>query len=74
MLAAPAGSTGSRHFSLVAGRFCVELPAVLAAPAGSTGSGTWAAVAVHGLSCSTARGVFPDQGLNPCLLHWQVDS
>ena len=36
--------------------------------------GTWAAVAVHGLSCSIAHGVFPDQGLNPCLLHWQVGS
>ena len=26
------------------------------------------------LSCSTACGVFPDQGLNPWPLHWQVDS
>ena len=26
------------------------------------------------LSCSVACGVFPDQGLNPCLLHWQADS
>ena len=25
------------------------------------------------LSCSTAYGIFPDQGSNPCLLHWQVD-
>ena len=24
--------------------------------------------------CSMACGIFPDQGLNPCLLHWQVDS
>ena len=31
-------------------------------------------VAEHGLSCSTACGIFPDQGLNPCPLHWQVDS
>ena len=23
---------------------------------------------VHGLSCSTACGIFPDQGWNPCLL------
>ena len=30
--------------------------------------------AVHRLSCSEARGIFPDQGLNPCLLHWQVTS
>ena len=31
-------------------------------------------VVVHGLSCSTACGIFLDQGSNPCLLHWQVDS
>ena len=29
---------------------------------------------VHGLNCSEACGIFPDQGSNPCLLHWQVDS
>ena len=28
---------------------------------------------VHRLSCSVACGVFLDQGLNPCLLHWQED-
>ena len=28
----------------------------------------------HGLSCSVARGIFPDQGSNWCLLNWQVDS
>ena len=28
----------------------------------------------HGLSCSKACGIFLDQGLNPCLLHWQADS
>ena len=28
----------------------------------------------HRLSCSLAYGIFPDQGLNPCLLHWEVDS
>ena len=27
-----------------------------------------------GLSCSTARGIFLDQGSNLCILHWQVDS
>ena len=31
-------------------------------------------VVVHGLSCSAACGIFPDQGLNPCPLHWQADS
>ena len=46
----------------------------------STGSGvckasscrlqsTGSVVVVHGLS-----GIFLDQGLNPCLLHWQADS
>ena len=31
-------------------------------------------VVVHGLSCSAAGGIFPDQGSNLCPLHWQVDS
>ena len=31
-------------------------------------------VVAHGLNCSTVCGVFPDQGLNPRPLHWQVDS
>ena len=36
----------------------------------STGS----VIVAHGPSCSAARGIFPDQGLNPCPLHWQADS
>ena len=31
-------------------------------------------VVAHGPSCSTACGILPDQGLNPCPLHWQADS
>ena len=31
-------------------------------------------VVVHGLSCSTVCGIFPDQGLNLSLLCWQADS
>ena len=31
-------------------------------------------VVAHGLSCSTACGIFPDQDLNLCLLHRQVNS
>ena len=31
-------------------------------------------VMAHGLSCSAACGIFPDQGSNPCPLHWQADS
>ena len=36
--------------------------------------GTGLTVMVHGLCCSVAYGIFPDQGSNPCLLHSQVDS
>ena len=31
-------------------------------------------VVAQGLCFSSACGVFPDQGSNPCLLHWWVDS
>ena len=31
-------------------------------------------VVVHGLSCSLACGIFPNQGSNPCSLRWQADS
>ena len=31
-------------------------------------------IVVHGLSCSAACGIFPDQGSNPGPLHWQADS
>ena len=45
-------------------------------------SGLWASavqhagpvVVAHGLSCSTAHGIFPDQGWNLCTLRWQADS
>ena len=41
----------------------------------STGSRRAGSVIVaHGPSCSTARGIFPEQGSNPCPLHWQADS
>ena len=41
----------------------------------STGSRHAGSVVVaHGPSCSAACGIFPDQGLNPCPLHWQADS
>ena len=41
----------------------------------STGSRRAGSVIVaHRPSCSTACGIFPDQGSNPCLLHWQADS
>ena len=31
-------------------------------------------VAEHGLSCSVAREIFPDQESSPCPRHWQADS
>ena len=41
----------------------------------STGSRHAGSVIVaHGPSCSAARGILPDQGSNPCPLHWQADS
>ena len=44
-------------------------------PLRSTGSRrTGSAVVAHGPSCSAACGILPDQGSNPCPLHWQADS
>ena len=41
----------------------------------STGSRRAGSVIVgHGPSYSAACGIFPDQGSNPCPLHWQADS
>ena len=41
----------------------------------STGSRRAGSVVVaHKPGCSVACGIFPDQGLNPCPLHWQADS
>ena len=31
-------------------------------------------IVAQGLSCSDACGIFPDQGLNPCPLHYQANS
>ena len=44
-------------------------------PLWSTGSRRAGSVTVaHGPSRSAARGILPDQGSNPCPLHWQADS
>ena len=41
----------------------------------STGSRRAGSVVVaHGPSCSAACRILPDQGSNPCPLHWQADS
>ena len=54
------GTSGFRHMG-----FSVVAPGLK-----STGS----VVMENRLCCPLARGIFPDQGLNPCLLHWQADS
>ena len=47
-------------------------------PAGSSSRGsrlwnTGSRAVVHGPSCSLVYGIFPGQGSNPHLLHWQAD-
>ena len=37
--------------------------------------GTWVSVVVAlKFSCPKVGGILPDQGLDPCPLHWQTDS
>ena len=57
-------------FVVVCGLFIV-----VASRCGAQPLGMWASVAVpQGLSDSMACGIFPEQGLNLCPLHWQADS
>ena len=66
----PVAASGGHSSSRCAG---LSLPRSL--PLQSTGSRRAGSVVVaHGLSCSVACGIFPDQGSNPCPLHWQADS
>ena len=54
---------------------CAGLSLSRPLPLQSTGSRCAGSVVVaHGLSCSAACGIFPDQGSNPCPLHWQADA
>ena len=63
-------ASGGHSSSLCAG-LSVSRPLLLR----STGSRCAGSVVVaHGPSCSAACGIFPDQGSNPRLLHWQADS
>ena len=54
---------------------CAGLSLSRPLPLQRTGS-RWAGsvVVAHGLSCSAACGILPDQGSNPCPLHRQADS
>ena len=54
---------------------CAGLSPSRPLPLRSTGSRRAGSVVVaRGPSCSVACGIFPDQGSNPCPLHWQADS
>ena len=61
-------STGSRVHRL---QWLRHVGSVVVAPGRQN---TGSVVVAHGLNCSTACGIFPDQGSNPCLLLWQMDS
>ena len=66
LVAASGGHSSSR---------CAGLSLSQPLPLWSTGSRRAGSVVVaHGLSCSAACGIFPDQGSNPCPLHSQADS
>ena len=66
LVAASRGHSSSR---------CVGLSLLWPVLLRSTGSRrAGSVVVVHGPSCSAACGIFPDQGSNPCPLHWQGDS
>ena len=49
-------------------------PVVSLAAAHGPWSALASAVVAHRLGCSAAYGVFSDQGLSMCLLHWLLDS
>ena len=65
--------------SLVAEQGLYAQRASVVVARGLSSCGFWAksagsVVVAHALSCSMACGIFPDQGSNPCSLHWQADS
>ena len=66
----PVAASGGHSSSRCAG-LSLSRPLLLR----STGSRSAGSVIVaHGPSCSAACGILPDQGSNPCPLHWQADS
>ena len=66
----PAAASGG-HSSLRCAGLSLSWPLLLR----STGSRRAGSVVVaHRPSCSAACGIFPDQGSNPCPLHWQAES
>ena len=66
LVAASGGHSSSR---------CMGLSLSRPLPLRSTGSRHAGSIVVaHGPSCAAACGILPDQGSNPCPLHWQADS
>ena len=65
-------SCGKRGPLFIAVRGPLTIAASLVWSTGSRRAGS--VVVAHGPSCSAACGIFPDQGTNPCPLHWQADS
>ena len=62
-------AAGSGGYTIVTER---RLLIAVASLCGARALGSWASVVVaRGLSCSTACGIFLDQGSNPCPLHWR---
>ena len=66
LVAASGGHSSSRFAGLSLSR------PLLLQSMGSRHAGS--VVVTHGPSCSAACGIPPDQGSNPCPLHWQGDS
>ena len=65
-------SCGKRGPLFIAVRGPLTIAASLLQSTGSRRAGS--VIVTHGPSCSAACGIFPDQGSNPCPLHWQADS
>ena len=66
----PVAASGGHSSSRCAG-LSLSRPLLLRST-GSRRAGS--AIVVHRPSRSAACGIFPDQGSNPCPLHWQADS
>ena len=62
-------TSGGSSLVVVCGLLILVASLVMASGLQSTGLEI-----VHGLSCSKVCGILLDQGLNPCLLHWQANS
>ena len=68
----PVAASGGHSSSGCTSLGCTLLRPLLLRSTGSRRTGS--AIVAHGRSRSAACGIFPDQGSNPCPLHWQADS